>query len=223
MSAPPVRRPVLMLEAWHGCAPQPAAWPLGGREAALLDLRSMLFGKAMESLASCPQCGTKVEFTLDADELRALAPSGEPKPLRVETAGFAAVFRLPDTRDLEAAALVPAGERRQFILSRCLVEGEAPANGWPAEYLTAVARAMSAADPLGDLSLRLACPDCAHGWEAPFDTGAFLWTELSAWASRLMEEIHRIAASYGWTEPEILALPPQRRRFYLGCLSGSHL
>ena len=54
MSAPNVRRPTLLLEAWHGDAKQPGAWSLGGREAALLGLRSVLFGNDMDSLSSCP-------------------------------------------------------------------------------------------------------------------------------------------------------------------------
>jgi hypothetical protein len=215
MSVPPVRRPVVVLEAWHGAEAQPGAWPLGQREAALLRLRTALFGGAMESLAQCPQCGGCVEFTLHADELLRAAPAVPAERVTVEAPGASATFRLPHTGDLEAVAAVPASHRPQFLLQRCLTAGELPGAEVPDEFLTAAAESMAEADPLGDVSVRLDCPDCRHGWAAPFDAGEFLWMELQAWAARIMSEVQVLAAAYGWTEPEVLALPTHRRRFYL--------
>lgn len=215
MSAPPVRRPAVLLETAHGPAAQPASWPLGRREAALLGLRATLFGGTLESLAPCPQCRGMVEFALPVDELLRAAPATEPEPVSVVAAGHCAAFRLPDTDDLEAASYVPAAQRERFLLERCQVHEAPPPGEWPAEFLTAAAQHMADADPLGDITLALTCPDCSHAWAAPFDTGEFLWSELHSWAGRLMSEIHVLAAAYGWTEPQILALPPHRRRFYL--------
>jgi hypothetical protein len=219
MSAPPARRPVLLLETVHGPDAQPARWPQGRLEAALLELRAALFGGRMESLASCPKCGEAMEFTLHAHELLAAAPSSLPEHVEVNTAEFSAAFRLPSIADSEAAARVPAAQRRRFPLKQCLAGGCEPEGGWPEEFIAAAAQAMSTVDPLGDLSMSLTCPACAHGWNAAFDSGDFLWSELHAWATRLMQEVAALAAAYGWTEPEILALPPHRRRFYLECLT----
>ena len=215
MSAPPVRRPAVLLEAMHGQEAQPAAWPLGRREAAVLSLRAALFGNFLESLATCPQCSGTVEFTLDAEDLLRTAPVVPAENVNVAAAGHSAAFRLPDTHDLEAVAGIPASHRPRFLLQRCLLADSLPAQTWPDEFLAAAAQRMADADPLGDITLALTCPDCAHAWDAPFDSGDFLWSELHAWAGRLMSEIHVLAATYGWTEPEILALPPHRRRFYL--------
>ena len=71
---------------------------------------------------------------------------------------------------------------------------------------------MSGADPMADIHLALNCPSCEHKWEAPFDIVAFLWREISAAARRLLREVHTLASAYGWTETEILALSPARRR-----------
>lgn len=221
MSAPPIRRPAVLLEVWHGPEAQPASWPLGQREAALLGLRAALFGHTLESLAACPQCGGMVEFALNAEDMLRTAPAApaapaEPaEPVNVVAAGYSAAFRLPDTHDLEAAASTPAAQRPRFLLLRCLTDAAPPVDEWPDEFLAAAAQGMSEADPLGDVSLALTCPDCGHAWVAPFDAGDFLWSELHAWATRLMSEIHVLASTYGWTEPESLALPPHRRRFYL--------
>ena len=49
----------------------------------------------------------------------------------------------------------------------------------------------------------------------PTDIAGFFWAELDAWARRLLREIHTLARFYGWSEAEILALSPLRRRCYL--------
>ena len=214
MSVAPVRRPAVLLETFHGEEAGPGRWAMGRREAALIELRTTLFGGAMESVAVCPRCSGMLGFTLHAHEILAGAPPEKARPVVVDAAGERAVFRLPDTTDLEAAAHVPAAQRRRFLLARCVAESGG-SDDWPEEFLDEAARQMAEADPLGDISLGLSCPDCRQEWNAPFDAGTFLWTELNAWASRLMSEIHVLAATYGWTEPEILALPPHRRRFYL--------
>jgi hypothetical protein len=38
---------------------------------------------------------------------------------------------------------------------------------------------------------------------------------MDARARALLAEVHSLARAYGWTEPEILALSPQRRAAYL--------
>jgi hypothetical protein len=48
-----------------------------------------------------------------------------------------------------------------------------------------------------------------------FDAGSFFWSELGAWARRLLHEIHSLARAYGWSESEILTLSPARRQAYL--------
>ena len=62
--------------------------------------------------------------------------------------------------------------------------------------------------------MQLDCPACALIWQSPFDVVSFLWSELDAWARRMLREIHILASHYGWSEAEIVALSPQRRRHY---------
>jgi hypothetical protein len=50
---------------------------------------------------------------------------------------------------------------------------------------------------------------------APFDIVSHLWTELDAWARRMLREVHALAATYGWSEAEILRMSATRRRAYL--------
>ena len=217
MAAPPAWRPVVLLDAWRGAGSGAAGWSLGRREAALLDLRRVLFGEKMESLAACPECGEWLEFTVQPADLLAAAPpeNDSAHPLAVTAAGVYGNFRLPTTEDLVAAAVIARESRRHWLLSRCSLDAAPPDGGWPDAFVTAVAEKMAAADPLGDVTLSLDCNACGHSWSAPFDTGTFLWAELSAWATRLMSEVHLLATSYGWTEREIVSLPPHRREYYL--------
>jgi len=48
-----------------------------------------------------------------------------------------------------------------------------------------------------------------------FDILTYLWSEIEDWAQRLLLEVHTLALAYGWSERDILAMSPRRRRLYL--------
>ena len=52
-------------------------------------------------------------------------------------------------------------------------------------------------------------------WRAVFDIVTFFWSEIEAWACRILREVHILASAYGWCERDILALTSARRQFYL--------
>ena len=54
----------------------------------------------------------------------------------------------------------------------------------------------------------------AH-WAAPLDTGQLVWQQVRTAAERLLLDIDALARAYGWTEREMLSLPPARRAAYL--------
>jgi hypothetical protein len=105
-------------------------------------------------------------------------------------------------------------------LQRCLLsvkQAGAPVNilQLPAEVVTGIAESMAQADLLADIQLKIDCPSCQHRWRAAFDIVSFLWTEIEAWARRILFEVHTLARAYGWREAEILALSATRRQLYL--------
>jgi hypothetical protein len=75
--------------------------------------------------------------------------------------------------------------------------------------------AMEAAAPAGAIDLLVACPDCATTNAAALDVALLLWARVEERASLLMAQVHALAAAYGWTEPDVLALSPRRRAAYL--------
>ncbi|WP_432194961.1 hypothetical protein [Streptomyces sp. bgisy027] len=192
--------------------------PVGEREADLFALRRALFGERMQVRLGCVACGEDMEFDLDAGEFaRSLSGPGD-SIVRVGHDGWDVRFRLPGVADLTAAAR--SADPRAALLARCLVsaarDGVAVAAGeLPAPVQHRIAEAVEAADPGADVTLDIACPECGSATRAELDIASYLWTELDAWARDLLLDVHLLATSYGWSEPEILALSPLRRRYYL--------
>ncbi|MBW6435162.1 hypothetical protein KZ829_15585 [Actinoplanes hulinensis] len=191
--------------------------PVGEREADLYALRRTLFGDRMPVLADCAHCGEALEFDLDAAALAAPPEPGD-EPLRVTEDGWQVEFRPPTVGDLTAAAsaLDPRGE----LLHRCVLtarygDREVDAGDLPEAVQRRLAEAAERADPAADITLRTACPGCGAATPLRLDIAAHLWAELDFWARDLLTDVHVLARAYGWTEPEILALSPVRRRYYL--------
>jgi hypothetical protein len=225
----PAQRAMILLRLAAGAedtAGDPARWPIGERDARLLDLRESAFGPQMEGVASCPQCGLQQEFQMPAAALKVDAPArgGE---LVVASGEYHVEFRLPDSLDvceIEAEAAVES-EVSLRLLERCVtraIAGERPvtAADLPDDIVREISERMSQADPQAEIDVTLQCTGCSHRWSQPFDIASFLWTELHAWALRTLTEVHQLAAAYGWSETESLSLSPRRRGFYLEMIAG---
>lgn len=194
------------------------ALPVGEREADLFALRRALFGERMQVRLECAACGQDMEFDLDAGELAASLGGRGERVVRVQEGGWDVEFRLPGVADLQAAAR--SADPRAALFARCLVSaargGTAVADPeLPGAVQRRIAEAVEAADPGADLALSIACPECGAATRAELDIASYLWTELDAWARDVLLDVHLLATAYGWSEPEILALSPTRRRYYL--------
>ena len=216
-----VERAVLLISAaFPGTAVSDLAeLSIGERDARLLRLRELIFGSRLAALADCPGCGEHLEFEMDAEQLR-LSPPPDPA-FSVDTGGYHVEFRLPNSVDLAAvltgSADVDAG--RRTLLDRC-IRSHRPGSEMPEAVIEAVAAVMARADPQADVRLRLDCPACMQHWEQIFDIASFFWGEVHAWALRTLREVHQLAAAYGWSEADILAMSPWRKQVYLELLGG---
>lgn len=199
-----------------------AGLTLGRRDRLLLELRCRTFGERLRVRPQCLCCGERLEFELTWNELCAVLDGGaERGPVDVQVDGFRVQLRLPDSFDLAAAAQADGpNAARRTLFERCVTaasrDGEpAAAETLPDSLIGAAAAALGEADPWADVSIDLSCPSCGHAWSADLDAAAFLWTELAARAERLLFDVHRLASAYGWSEAQILALPPARRELYV--------
>lgn len=195
---------------------------LGSVQAALLGLYARSFGAELTGLADCPRCGATVEMTLPVEAL-IVAPfdPDPPTPRQIGASGYEITFRPATSSDLLAAARAPSERAaREVLLRRAVLavrrDGEEVAD-WrlPDEAVEALAEAMSEVDPQAELLLELRCAECEGGWSTTLDVGEHLWREVRRVAEHLTWEIHHLARSYGWSEREVLSLPPHRRRRYL--------
>jgi hypothetical protein len=199
---------------------------IGRRDSDLLTLREQTFGSRMSSVIPCPMCGEKLELSFSAADLRG-EPGLEADPfVSLTLDGFDLRTRVPNSLDLAAAGeLSEISLRRRLVLERCLItayrDGQSvSADQLPAHIADAVEERMAQADPQADIRLEICCPACSHRWLGIFDIVSFFWSEIEAWAIRILHEVHLLASAYGWHEREILTLSPWRRQFYLERAGG---
>lgn len=198
----------------------PDRLPVGAANARLLELRERLFGPRLTCVAECPHCAERLELGFTVGDLLA---SAAPPPAEVEVAAGEETFRLrlPTWCDLAALAESRSpGDPRARLLARCrLPVGSDPAPLSEA-VLEAAAGALEEADPLAETRIAIGCAQCDAQFEARFDIVEYLWSEVDVRARRLMGEVHALASAYGWSEAEVLALTPARRRVYLEMAVG---
>lgn len=228
----PLERAALLLAAACPAMPpgQLGTLPIGRRDGLLRALREATFGSRIASVAVCPACGEQLELAFDHADLNEVDEAANTgtdimMPSQVALDDYTAQFRCATSDDLAAlatagAAGAAASALRLALLGRCVLDARhgaapVPVASLPAHVIDAIDRQMAAADPGADLRLALACPACGHQWQAVFDIVSFFWSELDAWAGRLLRDVHTLARAYGWTERDILALSPSRRRCYL--------
>jgi len=226
MGLPPAHRAMLLLAASLPEIPPEtlAEFSVGWRDGRLLDLRQATFGPRLVSVASCPECGERLELNFNVADIQSSSNGEQVDPFELKLNGYEARFRLLNSRDLMAMAGGPAQESfataRQFLASRCLIavshDGEEiGAERLPGDLLEAMSTRMAEADPQADVQLKISCAKCRRQWRMIFDIVSYFWSEVHAWAERLLREVHLLARAYGWREADIIAMSPQRRRLYL--------
>jgi hypothetical protein len=189
-------------------------WPLGRRDALLLELRAATFGSRMRYRARCPDCLVELEFDVPVAGLRQEA-AGCGVFIEVEFAGRRVTARPPTSEDMRAIEGMEEADRAADELwARCVsIDGIEPVSG---ELRAAVESQLERADPQADLSFALSCAACNCNWIAPCDVADTLWREIAASARDTLVQVDALARRYGWTEQEVLRLGRVRRDLYLG-------
>lgn len=200
---------------------------LGQRTRALLRLHASLFGADVELISHCPACHAAAHFRVDCGTLLDRLPAAADAPThRLEIDGHVLEFRLPAAADVAAAASEGTDEAfARRVIDRCVLtcthEGASSAvRELPDDVLDAISQRMDALDPAASVSFAVDCPACGAHWDAPLDSGQLLWQKVQAAAERLFVDIDALARAYGWTEQEVLSLPPVRRAAYLQIVSA---
>ncbi len=91
-------------------------------------------------------------------------------------------------------------------------------NSLTPEDLEYIDEAMQAFDPLVHFSFETSCPECSKSFSYELDLQELALQHLKQAQAKFLEDIHRLAFNYHWTESQILELPQWRRRSYLDLL-----
>jgi hypothetical protein len=203
-----VRRPVALLaHSLDADAEQIARWPLGRRDAALLDLLTETFGGVIEATAACHGCGEDMEVAFAVDAVRTVAGASEPTVTGTHT------VRALTTDDVAAA--VAGGGDADSVMRRLAARCAGLSEPLDDAGVAAVDAALDGLDPQADVRLGVTCPACDRQDELAFDVADFLWRLLAARVREVIGQVGALAQAYGWSESEVLALPRERRDLYL--------
>lgn len=205
-----------------------SALPVVERDIMLFGLYEQTFGNMLKGFAECPACRERLEFEISTKDIlkkqERMSDCNE-YVLDMNDKGIELTYRLPTSLDL--AAIVDCEDvqsGRTRLAKRCILEAKKDSlrvseNGLSAEVFNRLARQMEEKDPGADVIINLLCPGCGHQWQMILDILAFLWTEISIHARRLLGEVNILASVYNWCEKDILSMSPVRRQYYLDMVS----
>lgn len=207
-----------------------ATFSLGDRDAWLLELRCATFGDLLPARVACPKCSLLVGVEIGHEHLSRRPPveaPAPPAPARLSVDGYELEVTPPDGSALARAAACPdVVTARASLVDDCLVvivsdvEDPVDPNSLPESVVERAGAEILVADPQSEVTVGLICAGCGHDWAPVLDIALFTWSELEVAAAQILDEVHDLAHSYGWSEPEILALSSRRRRRYVERLAG---
>lgn len=189
----------------------PAALPVTVHDRLLAAVFRAEIGDTARCRATCSACGTPFEFALPIDAVTAKQDS--------EAAAAGAVgedgrWRF-DGLSIRAPTLHDAasGDAQALLAAVCAPE---PA---PSQR-DAVVAFLDRAAPVLTLDLDARCPSCDASQQVAFDLPRFLVGALAVERPFLVREVHLIAARYGWSRAEILAMPRDDRRAFAALIES---
>ena len=196
-----------------------ASLTIGQRNDRLLALREATLGPMLSAHARCRHCGETLEFQFAAASIR--QPEPDTTVFSLEVDGYSLRCRLPTSLDLAAVPVLSdvIGARR-LLFERCVLEARhadavVAADGLPDSLLPDLAEAMGDRDPGAETRFLLSCFNCGQDTSVFFDIVSYFWTEIDAYAKRLIAEVDTLARTYAWREADILAMSSDRRKLYL--------
>jgi hypothetical protein len=183
--------------------------PIGRSAALAARAHADAFGTTIDGVVGCA-CGEELDVTVPLPEIA----SDEGGEVVVLADGL--TVRAPTTRDLLETGR--EADPASALLARCVHDADGAPVKPSALSDQAHAEVDAAAESLagaGGLVLRTSCPACGSDVGVPVDVGALLWERVATAARELLGEVAELAVAFGWTEPDVLALTPLRRRAYL--------
>lgn len=198
--------------------------PVGLRIDLLIKLAALTDPRPFSWQLHCV-CAEENEFELTAGQIISLSRDA----LQAETTSVVigqniVIVRRPTALDQMRWLALPDEIESMAMLRAMLVSPsleEMLATGHTCESIAlAIEQTMETFDPLVGFQLSVLCSECGTVVDVSPDlTGAAL-DRLSRAQRSALEEVHRLASRYHWTENQILDLPQWRRQSYLELIEG---
>jgi len=198
-----------LLAAPDGAGVDPAALPAPVHDRLLAEVFRAEIGETTDCRATCVACSEPFEFRLAPSDLMAAQDAeaaGIGRPAEdgrwpVKVGGTDIRLRPPLLADAQA------GDPQALL--------EAIADPAPTpDDRPALVEFLERAAPLLAVDLASRCPQCGVSQSLSFDLPRFLIRALANDRPFLIREVHLIAARYGWSHAEIMALPRDDRRAF---------
>jgi hypothetical protein len=194
-----------------------AALPLTDLDALLLEIRRMLLGNTIRADVNCKggSCGARIDVSFRVSDYLAHHAPRRPRGVEPRADGWFALrgtelsFRLPSGADRVAIQDLDSDAAERALVARCI----RPA-GHDGSSRRRIERAMEALAPSLATDLQGLCPECQSTVQIPFDPQRYVLAELRERAMFVYEDVHLLAARYGWSERAILRMPRERRVRY---------
>ena len=195
--------PLAPADAW--------ALPVGTRLHALVAVCRSSGWSELSRVLDCPaeSCDEEIEVELPLAALAGAAREAEASdPAMVTWAGGSFRPRRPTGDDLRRWRDEPPSDEE--ILAA--LGGPAEATS---ELVAATEEALADAEPLVDLRVASVCPRCGEPLDVAIDVEHQAVALLRRAQDELLRDVGTLARAFHWSEHEIAALPPHRRRRYL--------
>jgi len=202
------------------------ALTVGDRDALLLHLHSLCFGRVMRCQARCPAegCGATLELSPAVQELLLPAYPDSAREHEIVVAGASSArirFRLPTGVDHEAASGLARADLASAVaalVKRCVLSLEGTVASESLEQM--LSARMAELDPQAELLLQARCPGCGHAMRARLDVASFLRQRFAERVEIVHHEVHQLAFHYHWSAHDILQLGARTRQRYLRLLQA---
>jgi hypothetical protein len=201
------------------------AWDLSVAERlqGLLAIAHCSVGASTTAVAICnnEECHGNVELELGLSSFASDAPA---KINWLSPDNKNVSCRLPTGNDQRAWQQHRLTQNRMdeaWLANRLIkeIDGCLPSN-MPETWLELLGAELEAVDPLTALSIDTLCPFCGKSLCVEVDLELLLIEGLRSQQRHLLEQIHRLASRYHWSEADILAMPQWRRQRYLSRLTA---
>lgn len=186
--------------------------PVGSRDRLVIAARALSVAAPLRSEPLCAECGARFELTVRPEEL-GLGPAAEPLDPGVQSVrvrGQELMLRPVCLEDLLAIETLSDLSQAARVLAERVCDGDV--SGLSTKTLESL---LEEIDPAADIWLNTQCPDCKAEQALAFDPVHYTARELSQCAQRILCDVVDIARVFHWSERDILALPDNRRAYYV--------